>query len=454
MIKFISVTSLSKGVIMNRLLYGFSAFLLAVCFVSGCGGGNSTSAVINPIWGTKQLGVSGADTSSFDIALDGADNIFVAGTTTGGLAGNTLTGTRDAFLAKYHSNGARQWVRQLGGTAANTSAESVAVDINGNIVIVGSTTGGLSVPLTGTEDMFIAMYDTTGSLQWVRQLGVVAKLSVARGVAIDSLGNIFVAGYTSGSLDGNAISGMRDLFLVKYDATGIKLWSKLLGVAAGYTMALNMAIDASDNVYVTGQASVGLDGNAKVGTEDVFITKYNNAGTKQWTKQLGVAFASTMAQSIVADFVGNIFVVGETSGGLDGNSLTGSVDFFLVKYNSAGVKQWTKQLGVTGGITRAYSVIADSSGNIFISGYTTGGLGGNIAIGFQDYFVTKLDATGAVQWTEQVGEALKTMSGEGLAISTSEKLFVAGYTSAGLDGNTVTGLQDSFVARYNLDSTR
>jgi hypothetical protein len=97
--------------------------------------------------------------------------------------------------------------------------------------------------------------------------------------------------------------------------------------------------DANGNVYVTGFTSVGLDGNTLTGTSDFFITKYDSSGVKQFTKQLGVSGRDTSGFSVASDANGNVFVAGTTFGGLDGNSLTGTSDFFVTKYNSSGVKQ-------------------------------------------------------------------------------------------------------------------
>jgi hypothetical protein len=58
-----------------------------------------------------------------------------------------------------------------------------------------------------------------------------------------------------------------------------------------------------------------------------------------WTKQLGVASATTEATSVAVDASGNVYVTGWTSGGLDGNTITGMADFFLTKYDSSGNKQ-------------------------------------------------------------------------------------------------------------------
>jgi hypothetical protein len=95
---------------------------------------------------------------------------------------------------------------------------------------------------------------------------------------------------------------------------------------------------------VVGDTYKGLDGNTSAGNADLFVVKYNSSGTKQWTKQLGTS-STDLADGVATDSSGNVYVVGYTYGGLDGNTNTGGSDLFVVKYNSSGTKQWTKQLG-------------------------------------------------------------------------------------------------------------
>ena len=116
-----------------------------------------------------------------------------------------------------------------------------------------------------------------------------------------------------------------------------------------YQLATNdyangVATDSSGNVYVTGGTKGGLDGNTSAGNTDLFVLKYNSSGTKQWTKQLGSSGRDS-ANAIAIDSSGNLYVAGITYGGLDWNTNSGANDLFVVKYNSSGTKQWTKQLG-------------------------------------------------------------------------------------------------------------
>ena len=159
------------------------------------------------------------------------------------------------------------------------------------------------------------------------------------GITVDSSDNIYVTGETYGQLDGQSNAGYSDIFLVKYNSSGAKQWTNLLGTVsteAGY----GVAADSSNNLYVTGYVGRGLDGNTNSGNGyDIFLIKYNSSGTKQWTKQLGVDNDDN-GRAITIDTSDNIFITGGTSGRLDNaEGYSGSTDIFLVKYNSSGTIQ-------------------------------------------------------------------------------------------------------------------
>ncbi len=114
----------------------------------------------------------------------------------------------------------------------------------------------------------------------------------------------------------------------------------------------------------------------------------DNTTNSPWTKQLGTS-SDDWGNDVTTDSSGNIYVTGLTNGELDGNTNSGNTDIFLVKYNSSGTKQWTKQLGTSSG-DFGEGVTTDSSGNIYVTGYTNGGgLDGNTNLGGRDIFLVK-----------------------------------------------------------------
>jgi len=267
--------------------------------------------------------------------------------------------------------------RQL-ARSSNDYAYGVATDSSGNVYVTGTTYWELDGNTSaGKADLFVVKYNSSGTWQWTKQNGT-DRYDEARGVATDSSGNVYVTGYTEGGLDGNTSAGNSDLFVVKYNSSGTKQWTNQLG-SSSRDSANGVATDSSGNVYVTGTTYWELDGNTSAGKADLFVVKYNSSGTKQWTKQLGTS-SDDRANGVATDSSGNVYVSGVTYGGLDGNTNAGNSDLFVVKYNSSGTKQWTKQLG-TSSYDDAYGVATDSSGNVYVTGYTEGGLDGNTSAG-------------------------------------------------------------------------
>jgi hypothetical protein len=98
-------------------------------------------------------------------------------------------------------------------------------------------------------------------------------------VAVDASGNVYVAGFTAGGLDGNTNAGDLDFFLVKYSPAGERLWTRQFGTAR-LDIANGVAVNASGNVYLAGRTGGGLDGNQNAGASDLFLVKYNQAGMR------------------------------------------------------------------------------------------------------------------------------------------------------------------------------
>ena len=407
--------------------------------------------------GTKQLGAADQITFGNALATDSGGNVYVAGSTKGGLDGNTLTGTYDFYLSKYSSSGVRLYTKQLGVAGRDTVATAVATDANDNVYVAGYTTGGLygnTMQQDSTHEVFISKYDSNGVKQFTRQLGVAGEKKVGIAVAIDAIGNIFVAGYTTGALDGYTMTGTVDSFFSKYNSEGVKQFTRLLGVAGKETRGYGVATDASGNVFVAGYTEGALDDNALTGTRDFFVAKYDPSGVKQFTRQLGAVGAVTVGTAVTTDDKGDVFVVGYTEGSLDGNTLTGTRDFFVAKYDPSGVKQFTRQLGAVGAVTVGNEVATDLVGDVFVTGSTTGGLDGNARTGIHDVFVTKYTPNGVKLFTRQLGVAGRETYGNGVATDPIGDVFVAGSTSGGLDGNVQTGVYDFFVSKFDPDGVK
>ena len=409
--------------------------------------GTASSAIHDWI-GIIQDGVASAATLPAACAADPFGNLYVIGTP-GGLDGNSLIGLQDGFLTKYSTTGVRQFTLEIGVSGAYTAAGAVTTDASGNVYVAGSTTGGLDGnTVTGAADLFLVKYDGSGNLKFARQLGVSGQGTSAAGVCVDANGYVYVGGITTGGLDGNSLTGAQDLFVTKYSSAGVKQSTWQYGFAGNSFNPNGMAMDPSGSVYFAGSTTSGLSGNTLTGHSDFWLTKLNNAGVWQYTKELGVASTYTYGQAVATDQLGNVYVAGKTNGALDGITLTGTSDLFITKFNDAGTTHSTVHLGASVGTTIGYGLATDSDSNVYVTGNTVGGLDGFTMVGVSDMFTAKYNSAGALQWVQETGPAGAQAFAYAVAVDPFGDVYATGKASGALGTNTQTGTQDLFIVSY------
>ena len=127
-------------------------------------------------------------------------------------------------------------------------------------------------------------------------------------------------------------------------------------------------IDASDNISPATTYKVRVTTGVEDSARNTLSSQYETSSgfTITWTQQFGTS-SRDIVEGVIVDSSGNIYVTGYTEGGLEGStygvSAWGTSDLFLVKYNSSGTKQWTKQLA-TSSLDKGYGMTVDSSNNI------------------------------------------------------------------------------------------
>jgi len=316
-------------------------------------------------WG-RQIGTGSYD-RGYGVAADSAGNIYVSGYVEGLLG-------RDAFLSKYGSGGDLLWTRQL-GTSKRDDSLGVSLDGLGNVYISGLTQGSLGGASKGGDDAFVAKYDSAGNLKWTRQIGTDVS-DTSEGVSADSLGNVYIAGCTWGSLGGTGV-GLSDAYAAKYNSAGNLVWIHHMGTKDN-DYASGVSADGLGNVYVTGNTFGSLGGGG-AGGQDVFVRGFNSAGMLLWSRQLGTS-GDDVSHGVSADGLGNVFVAGRTDGPM-GEGGGGGRDAFLSMLDSNGSLLWTRELG-TMAEDAGFGVSADGLGNVFLTGHTEGSLGGANEGGF------------------------------------------------------------------------
>jgi hypothetical protein len=286
------------------------------------------------------------------------------------------------------------WGRAISGGDYLNLGYSV-IDAPGNVYMVGSfdqwvdfDPGPDSTKLTavGDVDAFVCKLDSSGNLLWAIQLG---GSGADRGeyVNVDALGNVYVTGSFSGTVDFDPGPGTAsltaaagtDAFVAKYDGAGNYIWAVSF-TESGNSTGKALGVDANANVYVTGNFSGAVSftngtSYTSLGRNDVFICKLNAAGGLEWGQRIG-GNSLDNASGIVADATGNVFALGMFENGtidLDpgpdsANYLTGTSQVYLVKLNGNGGLIWA----IRSSAQSAFDLKMDAAGNLYLAGHIAG----------------------------------------------------------------------------------
>jgi outer membrane protein assembly factor BamB len=325
-----------------------------------------------------------------DIAIDSSGNVYFGGSISG-----------QSVISKFSNTGNVLWQRNL-----NTSGIlSIGVDSSANVYL-----GGHSGSPKGFQ---IFKYNTSGNLLWQRNLPGTTFDNLAYGIAVDSSGNSYIAGFA------NPIDTRTTFQIVKYDTSGNLLWQRSLGPSGQSVTGSCIAVDSSGNSYIGGLG----------GINDIIIAKYNTLGTLQWQRIFGSgASGYEQCSSIEVDSSGNVYVCGDTY-----NISSGHYELIIAKYDTLGTLQWQRSLDSGSNSTTEVGngVVVDSSGNVYVCGYTSFNYG---------FIIAKYDTLGNIQWQRILTDTgISTEFGFGIAADSSN-VYVCGYS-------TVSGTYDFLLAK-------
>ncbi|MCP9762416.1 3-coathanger stack domain-containing protein [Lacihabitans soyangensis] len=357
------------------------------------------------VWTNKMGGVNSENIMEMEV--DGLGNIYIVGwfnsnsfdTGLGGIL-TTSNNTQNTFLIKMSSvDGSVIWAEAFQGTGSGTNiAFGYGVDIDNfnNVIISGyfqgmidfdPSNGVINKTSAGVQDIFIAKFNSSGSLQWVNTYG---GTSFDNGFKVhcDSNNDILLCGtFSSPSIDFdlNSSAGVlnvissSDSYLVKFNSNGNFVW----GYQFPNSFFRKIVTDTQRNIYCVGDftATTDFDPSATFfnltpnSTNEAFTIKFNSGGGLNWVKQIGNT-SYNAGISLALDIFGNVYTVGGFSGtnvdfdpGSGNSNLTavGDIDFFVQKLTNNGEYEWA--IGSGSSLADwARDIAIDGDGNCFIVG--------------------------------------------------------------------------------------
>jgi len=404
------------------------AFML-VCF------GNSFAQ--NFEWAVS-IGGSEADLGTA-VTYDNEGNVYATGSFVGtvdfdpgpGTFNLTSAGADDIFVTKLDANGNFIWAKQMGGGSFDYGT-SICVDDLGNVYTIGYfrftadfdpgvAVFNLTTTLNGI-DIFISKLDNSGNFIWAKDVGGEGT-NYGASIKLDQSGNIIIVGSFDQTTDFDPSSetfnltsfGFTDLFVLKLDTSGDFIWAKQIGGIDTQIICEGMNIDASGNIYMTGNFIDVVDFDPGINefiltstlfSNDIYISKLDQDGNFVWAKQIG-GNTDDLGLSIATDNLGDVYLTGYFSGAVDfdpGNevfSLTSngnSETAFITKLDDEGNFLWAKLVNAYLGT----SLCVDPDNNIYTVGRLYGtadldpgaGISNLTSAGGADVFILKLNPDG------------------------------------------------------------
>lgn len=340
------------------------------------------------------------------IAVDKLGNVYAAG------AANRDGYNEDAVV-KYDKNGTLQWTATYKGGWVSYGASTIAVDKLGNVYVAGATQGeGESL---ADCDYLTIKYDKDGNELWVaKYAGAMGENDFINAMDIDRLGNVFVTGMSYGA----GLAGT-DIVTIKYDAQGNEIWVATYdgpSEPVSWDEGKAIAMDAAGGVYVTGwSGSTSYD-------SDYVTIKYDKAGNEIWAARYnGPGDGADVPKDICLDVRGNVYVTGVS--GIANEYWIGN-DFCTIKYDADGNQQWVARYdGPDNNWDEARHIVIDTQSNIYVTGLTFDSNWNAKTL------VTKYDTDGSQVWVSQYDSSI----GEGvtpncLAIDKLGDIYVAGQS--------------------------
>ena len=265
------------------------------------------------------------------LAVNAEGNVWVAGDAVRGSGTESLAPSGQSrgksFVHKYDSNGNLLWTREL---ELHRRAGALAADEEGNVWVVGSiqeSLPGQSVASAGRSPRaggFVRKYDPEGNQLWLRQFSG-GRGDGAFSIAVGEMGNVWIAGFIQEAPTGQA--GEYSVLVQQYDAYGNQLWNRQFP-GKRRERVLAIAVDGIGNIWVAGHTQGTPAGQLP---SDAFVCLYDVNGNELWSHQFGTPDFEWIG-SLASDRRGNLWVAGVTWGAFPDQPRAGMKDVLVLKY--------------------------------------------------------------------------------------------------------------------------
>jgi hypothetical protein len=338
----------------------------------------------------------------------------------------------------------KQWDKRFGGT--NYDAFWAFKQTNdGGYILGGSSNSGISGDITdsgrGGEDFWVVKINAIANKQWDKKFGG-ADQDYIKSLQQTTDGGYILGGVSVSGFGGDKTEPSRgdyDYWTVKIDSNGNKIWDKRFG---GYGRDwLTVIIQTNDNGYIIGgwsESGIGgdktqLNWDTTLSTPDFWIVKIDSDGNKQWDKRFGGDNSDGLL-SLQQTIDGGYILGGWTLSNISGDKTQpsrGQYDYWIVKVDSSGNKEWDKRFGGDNSDGLSY-LIQTLDGGYLLGGDTYSEINGDKtqpSWGLTDIWIIKIDSSGIKQWDKRYGGNKADELDFGNIFLTSDGGYLLGGTS-------------------------